>query len=229
MNRNNLILIGIKNKNEVFEIKEKLVSNGDDLLFETSRNKIFELLFEHNVDLLILDLQIEDTDAISLCQEIRQNQNIHQPYIIIVGDRPEDYVHSMVLDSGADDYILKPLKSALVIARIKALMRRKIRATDYSKNRLMINKEEHLVYFDSKKIELPRKEFDILNLLYSNPKKVFSRTEITNLIWGNDLENKDHNIDVFISKIRKELGKEVIKTIKGIGYTLSEAQRFPLI
>jgi DNA-binding response OmpR family regulator len=113
------------------------------------------------------------------------------------------------------------------MARIKALISRKIKVSNPKivdiKTNLLINIEEHLVYLDSKKIELPRKEFEILNLLYSNPKKIFTRIEITNLVWGNDSEDKDHNIDVFISKIRKELGGEVIKTIKGVGYTLTAA------
>jgi two-component system alkaline phosphatase synthesis response regulator PhoP len=227
MDKNNLILLAITRESEALSMKKKLISNGYDVILTTSKKAIFELLIIHKIDLLIADLEIEDADAITVCQEIRKTENIYQPYVIVIGERPEDYVQTIVFDSGADDYILKPLNHFIVMARIKALISRKIKVSNPKivdiKTNLLINIEEHLVYLDSKKIELPRKEFEILNLLYSNPKKIFTRIEITNLVWGNDSEDKDHNIDVFISKIRKELGGEVIKTIKGVGYTLTAA------
>ena len=222
--KNGSVLFALKSVNDAHVIQERLSKTS--LLLEVVQTKrtLLELLKVQSFELIILDLELEDGDAISICQEIRQSNRWQQPAIIVLGDRPEDYVQSMVFDSGADDYILKPLKTPLVWARIKAIMSRKARSIQdrqVLKNGLIINLEEHLVYLDTKKIELPRKEFDILNLLYSNPKKIFTRLEITTFVWGNDLENKDHNIDVFVSRIRKELGREVIKTIKGVGYILA--------
>ncbi|MHB8259712.1 MAG: response regulator transcription factor [Bacteroidia bacterium] len=179
MKQNTVILLALKSEVEALRIKEKLVLQSNEVVSVKTKREIIKLLTTHTVDLLITDMQFEDTDAIEICKEVRQTKNIPQLFIIVLSDRPEDYVQTLALDAGADDFILKPFKMEILIARVKALLNRKIvlqTGLSIIPSRLIIDVERHLVYIGSKKVELPRKEFNILNLLYTEPDKVFSRT-----------------------------------------------------
>jgi len=125
---------------------------------------------------------------------------------------------------GGDDYITKPIRPRVLVSRVKALLRRShhlvseketeiIRVGDF-----MIDREQVVVRKEDKKIELAKKEFELLLLLVSKPGKVFSREEIFNKVWGSDVIVGNRTIDVHIRKLREKLGEKNIKTIKGIGY-----------
>lgn len=224
MKENPFIVLALNNEVETSRMKGKLAAFGNELINANTKNEIIKLLTLSTVDLLIVNMQIEDTDAIDICKEIRKTEGIQQPYIIVLSDRPEDYIQTLVLDSGADDFILKPFKMEVLIARIKALMIRKsVLSLPLKSNqkKLIIDEERYLVYFDEKEIQLPKKEFNILSLLYSEPEKIFTRKEITDKVSRKDWSYKDHSIDIFIYNLRQELGGELIQTIKGVGYKLS--------
>ena len=135
--------------------------------------------------------------------------------------RDEDYSQIAGLESGADDYITKPIKPKVFISRINAMMRRLEEGT-FANNikvaNIEIDKEKHLVIKEGNHITLPRKEFELLVLLASRPGRVFKREEILNKVWGNDTIVGDRTIDVHIRKLREKIGEELFKTIKGIGY-----------
>ena len=129
-------------------------------------------------------------------------------------------------EAGGDDYIAKPVKIKVLISRIKALLRR---YNESEKNELpvsstkqigniIIDQEKYMVYVDHKEVNLPRKEFTLLVLLTSRPSKVFTREEIFDFIWGDNVFVGDRTIDVYIRKLREKLGENHIKTIKGVGY-----------
>jgi len=224
---NTVILLALKNEFEAFRLGQKLIFDNNEIVSVKTKKEITKLLTKHTVDLLITDMEIEDADVVEICKEIRETKNIQQPYIIVLSQRPEDYVQSLVLDSGADDYMLKPLKIPVVIARIKALLSRKIKLQAKeaepepdSKN-FFIDKDRYVVRINRKEVELPRKEFNILSLLYAQPERVFTRAEITNVVSRKDWLYKDHTIDVYIYNLRKELGGNYIQTIKGEGYKFS--------
>jgi two-component system alkaline phosphatase synthesis response regulator PhoP len=225
MKENTVILLALKNELESFRLGQKLVFDNNEIVSVKTKKEIIKLLPGHKVDLLIVDM--EDADVVEICKEIKETKNIQQPYIIVLSQRPEDYVQSLVLDSGADDYMLKPLKIPVVIARIKALLSRKIKLQTKeaepepdSKN-FFIDKDRYVVRINRKEVELPRKEFNILNLLYAQPERIFTRAEITNVVSPKDWLYKDHTIDVYIYNLRKELGGNYIQTIKGEGYKFS--------
>jgi two-component system alkaline phosphatase synthesis response regulator PhoP len=122
---------------------------------------------------------------------------------------------------GADDYITKPIKPRVLISRIKGLLRRFTTESVEDNVKLgdiEIDTEKFLVYKNGEEYNLPKKEFELLSLLASKPGKVFSRKEILNKIWGNDIIVGDRTIDVHIRKLREKLGDNYFKTIKGIGY-----------
>jgi two-component system, OmpR family, alkaline phosphatase synthesis response regulator PhoP len=227
MKANTVILLALKNEFEAFRLGQKLIFDTNEIICVKTKTEITKVLTERTIGLLIIDMEIEDADVVEICKEVRQIKNIQQPYIIVLSQRPEDYVQSLVLDSGADDYMLKPLKTPVVIARIKALLSRKIKLQakeaepDTEPKNFFIDKERYVVRINRKEVELPRKEFNILSLLHAQPERVFTRAEITNVVSRKDWLYKDHTIDVYIYNLRKELGGNFIQTIKGEGYKFS--------
>jgi two-component system alkaline phosphatase synthesis response regulator PhoP len=142
--------------------------------------------------------------------------------------RGEDYSQIAGFEAGGDDYITKPIKPKLLVSRVKALLKR---YTDSAANKedfenslddIIIDKERYLVILKGKKLVLPKKEFELLNLLYSKPERVFTREDIFRLVWGDNVIVGDRTIDVHIRKLREKLGDDYIKTIKGVGYKFTQ-------
>jgi len=180
-----------------------------------------------NPDLIVLDIMMPKLDGYETCKRIRSNENHKNiPIIFLTAKSSEiDEIHG--LNIGADDYIQKPISPKKLIARIKSNLRKiEINKKDKSVESeinigpLKINRDEYTVFVDNKKVVLPRKEFELLAYLASNPGKVFDREKILSDIWGNDIIVVERTIDVHIRKIREKLGKhtDLIETIKGVGY-----------
>jgi two-component system alkaline phosphatase synthesis response regulator PhoP len=129
------------------------------------------------------------------------------------------------LDLGADDYILKPVKPQLFLKRAEAILSRKRTDAPHKNGNasgLTIDKERYVVMVDNSSYELPRKEFELINLFYSVPNKIFTREEIAIALWKEEKIAKQRTIDVHIRNIRRILGKNLIKTVKGFGYGLNK-------
>ncbi|HRH67158.1 MAG TPA: response regulator transcription factor, partial [Bacteroidia bacterium] len=149
-----------------------------------------------------------------------------QTLIAFLTARNEDYSQVAGFDVGADDYITKPIKPRVLVSRINALFRRyrtaeighSVKSHIITVGDLQIDREQYLVQKGDEKMELPRKEFELLALLASKPGKVFTRDEILERVWGNEVIVGDRTIDVHIRKLREKLGEDLIKTVKGIGY-----------
>jgi two-component system alkaline phosphatase synthesis response regulator PhoP len=165
-----------------------------------------------------------EMDGIETCREIRNKKEIKNTLIAFLTARNEDYSQIAGFDSGADDYIAKPVKPRVLISRINALLRRQENQQEDSGikeielGELKINRDKFLVYKNDSPIQLPRKEFELLDLLVSKPGNVFTRSHILDSVWGEDVVVGDRTIDVHIRKLREKLGDNYFKTIKGIGY-----------
>lgn len=217
------VILWFEDKSEEQLLADLLLKQRFHIISCNSRRQLDELLPE--AGLLIIDLNLKEADAILVCHELKQQSNIRAPFIIIVGDKTEDYTHVTALDLGADDYIAKPLKPQLILKRIEALNRRKNGGTQLEKQNgsgLYIDAERHLVIINSDEFELPKKEFDLLNLFYSVPNKIFTRQEIAVILWKEESVARQRTIDVHIRNIRKTLGRDLIKTVKGFGYGLNK-------
>ena len=143
--------------------------------------------------------------------------------IVFLTARNEDYTQIAALESGGDDYIAKPIKPKVLVAKIKSLLKRKHKKKNIIKyNNVMIDLEKHEVKIDEKKINLPKKEFQILKILLKDPGKVFSREKIFKLVWGDNVFVGGRTIDVHVKKIRTKFGQNFISTIKGIGYKIND-------
>jgi two-component system alkaline phosphatase synthesis response regulator PhoP len=173
-------------------------------------------------DLIILDIMMPVLDGVEACRQLRTKKEFKETPIAFLTARDEDFSQITALDVGGDDYITKPIKPRVLLSRIGALLRRSNRDKDdqlvIALHDLVIDKSKVLVFRGEQRIELPRKEFEILWLLASRPGRVFTREEIFDQIWGNDVIVGSRTIDVHIRKLRENIGEEYIKTIKGIGY-----------
>lgn len=192
-------------------------TNGKDALKKIS----------HRPDLIVLDIMMPEMDGFQLYKQIKNNKEYNQIPIIFLTAKSGETDEIKGLDLGAIDYIQKPISPKKIIARIKANLRKS--STDDKKDKtiselkigpLTIDVEQFTVKIDNKKKFFPRKEFQLLHFLASNPGKVMNRETLLKEIWGTDVFVVDRTIDVHIRKVREKLGKhsEIIETIKGVGY-----------
>ncbi|NBU36528.1 MAG: DNA-binding response regulator, partial [Bacteroidetes bacterium] len=176
-------------------------------------------------DLIILDIMMPKMDGVELCRLVRNDEELKNTLVTFLTAREEDYSQIAALDIGGDDYITKPIRPRVLVSRIKALLRRKYTGSSEVPEEmwlefgdLRIDKEKVMIIKQGHQIDLARKELELLMLLVSKPGKVFTREEIFNKIWGNDVIVGNRTIDVHIRKLREKIGDDFIKTIKGIGY-----------
>lgn len=177
-------------------------------------------------DLILMDVMMPRMDGIEACQNIRQELQLDSPLIAFLTSRAEDYSQVAGFEAGADDYITKPIRPRLLISKVEALLRRAGRTkgatTEITTSSLVVNREKFLVYTEDTELQLPKKEFELLELLASRPGKVFTREQILSTVWGDETIVGERTIDVHIRKLREKLGESYIRTIKGVGYTFSE-------
>jgi two-component system alkaline phosphatase synthesis response regulator PhoP len=163
-----------------------------------------------------------EMDGIQACSLIKEIPALVDTRIVFLSARSEDYTQISAFDAGADDYITKPIKPKILLKKIASIFNR---INSLSKNHqiidlgeIKIDKNSYLVTKNDIKISLPRKEFELLHLLSSDPGKVFRREEIMSKVWGSDVIVGDRTIDVHIRKLREKIGDLYFKTVKGVGY-----------
>jgi two-component system, OmpR family, alkaline phosphatase synthesis response regulator PhoP len=188
-------------------------SNGKEAL------KIAKKVIPH---LVILDIMMPGIDGIETCIEMRKMDELKSSLIAFLTARSEDFSQIAGLDAGGDDYISKPIKPRVLMSRINALLRRSPETPERESRTILgdiiIDREKYIILKKGREINLPRKEFELLELLTSKPDKVFTREQIFEEVWGNDVIVGDRTIDVHIRRIREKLDNDNIKTIKGVGY-----------
>lgn len=177
-------------------------------------------------DLILMDVMMPRMDGIEACQTIRQELLLKAPLIAFLTSRAEDYSQVAGFEAGADDYITKPIRPRLLISKVEALLRRAGRQTEEQQEirtaSITVDRERFLVTMNGSVIQLPKKEFELIELLASKPGKVFTRDQILTKVWGDETIVGERTIDVHIRKLREKLGESYIRTIKGVGYTYSE-------
>tara|TARA_B100000401_G_scaffold416876_1_gene339529 strand:+ start:17 stop:688 length:672 start_codon:yes stop_codon:yes gene_type:complete len=188
----------------------------------TANNGIeaIEIAKEKTPDLIILDVMMPDMDGIITCQKLREIKSLDDTIITFLSARSEDYSQIAGFESGADDYITKPIRPKVLLSRVKALLSRKSSSNSsiLEYGELKIHEQKHLVVYKEKELSLPKKEFKLLVLLCSKPGHVFTRQEILNDVWGADVFVGDRTIDVHIRKLREKINSDYFKTVKGVGY-----------
>ncbi|MCW3083342.1 MAG: two-component system response regulatory protein involved in phosphate regulation [Bacteroidetes bacterium] len=210
---------------EVLSTTEAALKAEGFIVFTSSVSREAIALAKQELPQMVLvDLLMPELDGIDICIELRADETLADTLIVFHTERNEDYSQIAAFNAGADDYIIKPVKARVLVSRLKALLKRHVGYSDSSVKKevsgLTIDRERYVIFKDGDEIILPRKEFELLALLATSPRKVFTRKEISQLIWGYEIFSKNRTIDVHIRKLREKLGERYIKTIKGIGYSL---------
>lgn len=221
MKKNKIKIIIVDDEPDIIEILKFNLENEGYTVISAENGKVaLKLADEHIPQLIILDLMMPIMDGIEACERLRMDKKFNNTLIMFLSARGEDYSQVAAFESGADDYVTKPIKPRILNSKVKALLRRF--KNDFgqilSYQNIVIDSERYIVEVGGKTINLPRKEFELLFLLASKPGKVFKREKIMELVWGSDVVVGDRTIDVHIRKLREKVGENFLKTIKGVGY-----------
>ena len=192
-----------------------IANTGNDALrlFETERP-----------DFVLLDIMLPGLDGWQVCREIRKQS---QCPIIMITAKGETFDTVLGLELGADDYITKPFESKVVVARIRAVLRRtgqpsSMPIKEVKWDKLSINLTNYELRVDGKQIDTPPKEMELIYHLASNPNRVFTRDQLLDKVWGFDYYGDSRTVDVHIKRLREKLegvsDKWVLKTVWGVGY-----------
>ena len=194
-------------------------TNGNDGLKELKK-------FEPN--LLLLDWMLPDLSGIDVCKSLRRDKNFKNLPIIMLTAKGEEEDKVKGLESGVDDYITNPFGFNELMARIKALLRRsdpKTVSDDLIFEDLKLDRTERRVFRDNNEIHLGPTEFRLLEFFLLNPKRVFSRDQILESVWPNNINVESRTIDVHIRRLRQSINlsgkKELVRTVRSAGYSLS--------
>jgi len=181
-----------------------------------------------NPDLILMDIMMPNMDGVEACREIREDRSLDSCIIAFLTARGEEFTEIASLEVGGDDFIQKPIKPRVLLSRVKALLRRSgvdgitdRESTIVRIDGVELDPERFIVNIEGEEVNLPKKEFNILRLLMSNPGRVYGRDEIYSKIWGPDVIVGSRTIDVHIRKLRERIGEKRIKTVKGVGYKFS--------
>lgn len=189
----------------------------------------FRYLRSNTPDLIILDLMLPDADGVEICKYLKGEKEFASIPIIMLTAKAEEADKVLGLEIGADDYVTKPFSPRELIARVKAVLRR--RKLDEKENEIIkikdilkIDIKKFAVYVNDKKVELTPTEFKILKCLAEKKGWVFSREKILDYLWGEERAVLDRTIDVHIKNLREKLGKagKFIKNVRGVGYKIEE-------
>lgn len=212
----------VDDEEDILELLEyNLQKEGYEVVKARNGKEAIDVAIKEVPEIILLDIMMPLMDGIQACQEIRKEPALENAYIIFLTARIEEYSEIAGFNAGADDYINKPIKPGALLSRLKSILKRKEKEQEQDElvfNDLVIDRKSFEVTYGSNKIHFARKEFELLYMLAGNPGKVYSRNDILDNIWGNDVYVGDRTIDVHIRKIREKIDPALIKTIKGVGY-----------
>jgi len=201
-------------------ISYNLAKEGYETYTARDGNDAVEQARKLQPDLIILDIMMPYKTGIEVCQLLRSLPAFQDTLIIFLTALSDESSHIKGLDTGADDYVSKPISPKVLVSRVNALFRRinKEDGKTVTVGNITIDPVRFIVAINGNEIVLAKKEFELLYLLASKPGRVFLRNEILSQVWGTDVIVGDRTIDVHIRKIRQKLGVDCVTTVKGVGY-----------
>lgn len=229
MSNHNIRILLVDDEPDILEfISYNLKKEGYQVFTADNGEKAIKKALEIKPNLILLDVMMPVMNGIETCMALKSHTDLKNTLIVFLSARGEDYSQIIGLESGADDYITKPIRPKVLISKVKSLLRR---LTDVEflndTNRIVlreifIDMERYEVICKGEKVFIPRKEFEILSLLASRCNKVVRREEIYNHLWGDQVIVGNRTIDVHIRRLRKRIAINNIKTVKGVGYMYEE-------
>ena len=202
-------------------IQFNLQQEGYEVTTAKNGDEAIEAAKKTHPALIILDVMMPGKNGIEVCNILRTQPAFKDTLIIFLSALSDETTEVRGLETGADDYLTKPISPKVLVSKVNALFRRvndKGPLGVIKIGGLIIDREKYIVNYLGKEIILARKEFELLALLASKPSKVFLCNEILNQVWGTEVIVGDRTIDVHIRKIRQKLNLDCITTVKGVGY-----------
>lgn len=186
----------------------------------------WQAMTEEKPELILLDIMLPGEDGITVLKRLRAASATANIPVIMATAKGSEFDKVIGLDTGADDYLVKPFGMMEMIARIKAVMRRTTPKTDQvlTCGNIVLDETRHIVTVDGKQVVLTLKEYELLKLLMENAGQVFTRDILLSRIWGQDYLGETRTVDVHIGTLRTKLAKggEKIETVRGVGYKMVE-------
>ena len=208
-------------------VQHNLEKNGFLVSSSLNGNDGLKELKKFQPDLLLLDWMLPDLSGIEICKNIRKDNSFKNLPVIMLTAKGEEEDKIKGLDSGVDDYLTKPFSFNELMARIKAVLRRSNPNTvsdNLKFDDLMLDRIEKRVFRDDQEIKLGPTEFRLLEFFLTNPKRVYSRDQILESVWPNNVNVESRTIDVHIRRLRQSVNlknkKELIRTVRSSGYSL---------
>ena len=208
-------------------LKRTLVFENLDVLTATNGREALEVVQQEAPDLLIVDWMMPEMDGLELIQHLRDANNRMPILMLTARDAVENRVFG--LESGADDYLVKPFAPAELVARVHALLRRvepKADDQEVQYNDVRLDPKQHEAWRGDRKLSLTVTEFNLLYYFLRHPRQVLERNQILMEVWGYDFGGDSNVLEIYISYLRKKLEAEndprLIQTVRGIGYMLRE-------
>jgi two-component system alkaline phosphatase synthesis response regulator PhoP len=227
MKKKDIKILLVDDEQDILEIVGyNLSQEGYQIVTASNGKEAIAKAKKEHPQLIIMDVMMPEMDGMEACENIRKIPELQDTIITFLTARSEDYSQVAGFDAGADDYIAKPIKPKVLISKVQALLRRLkgvegvSNSTTLNVGNIEINREEYKIVNEGKEIVLPRKEFELFYLLATKPGKVFTREEILDKVWGNEVVVGGRTIDVHIRKLREKIGDNFFKTIKGVGYKI---------
>ncbi|WP_017811326.1 MULTISPECIES: response regulator transcription factor [Paenibacillus] len=208
-------------------LRRGLAFEGYEVLTASNGAEGLNKMLENDPALMVLDVMMPQVDGFEVCRRVREAGSSVPILMLTAKDEVENRVKG--LDAGADDYLVKPFALEELLARVRALLRRKPDTNNSSNSRLTyedltLDPDAREVMRDGQRLELTAKEFELLHLFMQNPKRVLSRDLIMDKIWGYDYSGESNVLEVYIAMLRQKTeeygGKRLIQTIRGAGYIL---------
>ena len=218
---NKIKILLVDDELDILEIVSyNLLQEGYDIITASNGKEAITLAEKHRPQLILLDIMMPEMGGIEACKIIRKNKVLDNTIIVFFSAKGADYDQIIGFEAGADDYITKPIKPKVLISKIKGLLRRtkSEKATNLKFSSIEINRSTYGVIINNKSFTFPKKEFELIYLLASNPNTIVTREKIMSSVWGEKIIVGGRTIDVHIRKIREKIGSKFIETVKGVGY-----------
>ena len=218
----NRILIVEDDKDISRELKELLENSGYEAVVLTNFKNACDSIIAAEPDLVLLDINIPYMNGEMLLQQLRSKSDVP---VIMVTAKEAEFDKVKGLEGGADDYITKPFGMMEFVARVKAVLRRSARQNEDKElhyDELYLNVGRHEVHYREEKVDLTRKEFELLQYLLENKGLVMTRNQILCHVWGYDFDGETRTVDVHVRTLRQKLGEagNLIETVRGVGYRI---------
>lgn len=217
-------ILAVDDDADILELLQyNLQKDGYDVRTANNGKKAVEVAKEFAPDLVLMDIMMPVMDGVEACRQLREMPDLAETHIIFLTARSEEYSEIAAFEVGADDFINKPIKPRALSSRIAALFRKETKkvvenVAKITIGDLVIDRVSYIVFKKGVSIVLPKKEFELLYFLATNPNRVFNRDDLLQSIWGADVYVLARTVDVHIRKVREKIGENYITTVKGVGY-----------